>query len=292
MRGPDDDHDIALTGAAERLPKVKLHDALEALTLVALVMYGAVHFADAAFYARLGVSPDEVGLDYARTLAKVAVGFVLLAATVALLFVAGAHLAKDDHGRFRGLLRSLGALLVLWVGSVLLLTLLPPAPRWMVITASVGTIGLGAYLNEARRSRLLRWLGALDLTRALTLGAIGIVAVFGLAGLAGYRAAGHVRDGETPPCGCTKLFGHNLAMPWLSGSRGFMGIQVERAEVAWVNPRNHPAQTLPTDALYLGSADQMVALYDVSHEMTVRIPAQAVTVATEPARITWRESTS
>jgi hypothetical protein len=294
MRGPDDEHDIALTAgpdAGEPARRLTLHDALEALTLAALLVYGAVHFADYAFYARLGVSPDEVGLDYARTLAKVAIGFVLLAATVALLLTAGAHVAaKDDDGGSRGLLPWLGAMLAPWVGSVLLLTLLPPFPRWMIIAASFAVIGLGAYLNEERRAQLLQRLWALDLARKLTLGAIGIILVFGLAGLGGYHAAGYVQAGEPPPCGCSKLFGHNLAMPWLSGSRGFMGIQAERAEVTWVNPRNHPAHALPTDALYLGSADQMVALYDVSRAMTVRIPAQAVTVATEPTRLAWGES--
>jgi hypothetical protein len=291
MRGPDDDHDIALTGAAERLPTIKLHDALEALTLAALVVYGAVHFADYTFYARLGVSPEEVGLDYAGTLAKVAVGFVLLAATVALLFAAGARLATENgHGRFRGRLDWLGAMLALAVGQGLLLTLLPPVPRVVVFAASGAIMGLGVCLDEARRERALRWLWRLDLSHKLMLGATAIVVVFGLAGVAGYRAAENVRDGGTPPCGCTKLFGHNLAMPWLSGSRGFMGIQAERAEIAWVNPRNHRADPLPTDALYLGSADQMVALYDVARAVTVRIPAQAVTVATEPLRTPWRES--
>jgi hypothetical protein len=294
MRGPDGEHDITLAGAPDagvRLPKVKLHDALEALTLAALVVYGAVHFADYAFYARLGVSPEDVGLDYARTLAKVAIGFVLLAATVALLLTAGAQLAaKDDHGRMRGLLGWLGGMLALGMGSVLLLTLLPPVPRLLVFAVSGGIIVLGAYLDEARRVRLLRWAWTLDLSRKLMLGATGLVLIFGLAGVGGYHAAGYVRAGETPPCGCTKLFGHNVALPWLSGSRGFMGVQAERAEVAWVNPANHPAHALPTDALYLGSADEMVALYDVARAMTVRIPAQSVTVATEPAAITWRES--
>ena len=58
-------------------------------TLVAVVIYGAVRFADTAFYARLGTSPSAVGLTYAETLSRVAGSIVLFIAVVALLFLLG-----------------------------------------------------------------------------------------------------------------------------------------------------------------------------------------------------------
>jgi hypothetical protein len=270
-------------GAERERGRFGPRDALELLTVLALVVYGAVHFGEYAFYARLGASPDDVGLDYTHTLGRVAVGFGLLAGTVMFLLAAGALMGSKRDDVAGSLFEFVVCAPAVLVGYILLATLLPPLPRWTIWVAVVAVIALGAVLEATYRSgALARWLRTFDLRHAIVLGAIGLVASFGLAGAAGYHAAGYVLAGEDLPCGCSKIFGINVALPWVNGSRGFMGIQAERAQVSWVGPQ-HPDTRRPRRALYLGTADGLVALYDVDLGRTVRIPAQAISFSTEGA---------
>jgi hypothetical protein len=120
--------------------------------------------------------------------------------------------------------------------------------------------------------------------------AVSIVIVFGLAGLIGYRAAGYVRDGKALPCGCSKLFGHNIALPWVSASQGFLGVQADKVDVAWVTKSDRPSAPLPENPIYLGTADGLVALYDPDRDMVVRLPASEIAIGVEAKPLTWRES--
>jgi hypothetical protein len=277
-------------GASSDGSRLKAREVLEWLTGLALVVYGAVHFGDYAFYARLGVSPDDVGLDYARTLGKVAGGLVLLGATLALLIAAGARLSSTDEGSTRWWARLLVWPLALFVSFLLLATLLPPLPRWTLLIAGACLVRLGAFLDAKRRSEGLRSLVRdRDPMHLLAFGALGLIVTFAAFGIAGYRAAGYVRGGKELPCGCTNMFGLNVALPWVSGSRGFMGVEAQTAYVWWADGGRGRRPPLPEPAAYLGSADGLVVLYDVSRKATIRVPAQSVAFATEPRPIAWRE---
>jgi hypothetical protein len=264
--------------------RFQIRELLEALTAVALVVYGAVHFGQYAFYARLGVSPDAVGLDYGRTLGAVAVGLALFVAAIVFLLTAGA-LFTSNHGS--GLGRFVLGLVVGGVGAVLLRTLLPPLPNPGLAVSIMAATAAGAVLN-ANHVALRAWASGLGGRATLAIAAPAIVLAFGLAGLAGYHAAGYVYRGGELPCGCTPLFGRNITLPWVSGSRGFMGVEAERAEVEWVNP-SEPHGPLPADPIYLGTADNMVVLYDPTLHRAVRIPAQSISVETTPRVISWKE---
>lgn len=274
----------------EREPKREFPPSgtLEVLTLSALVIYGAVRFADAAFYARLGVSPDDVGLDYARTLGKVAAGVLLLLASVVLLAWSGWFASGSKPVRVR---------IPAWflagsTGVTLLGALLPPTPRWLLMLIA-GAIGvLGALLRDLyNEGRLHRWPRPGRAALAL-IAAVAIVVVFGLSGLIGYRAAEYVRDGKPLPCGCSKLFGHNVALPWVSASKGFLGVEADEVDVTWVTKSDRPSEPLPKHPIYLGTADGLVALYDADRDMVVRIPATEIAIGVEAKPLTWSEASN
>jgi hypothetical protein len=259
---------------------------VELLTLAALVIYGAVRFADSAFYARLGVTPDDVGLDYARTLGRVAGGIALLAATVAILMWAGSAFSKPGD-RF---VNTLGFFAGMAAGGALLKALLPPTSRLVVLALAVGLAGAGAVLGRQHANgRITRWVAKLTGPRQIVLAAVAIVAIFGYAGVTGYRAAGYVVDGRELPCGCSNLFGRNITLPWASASAGFLGVQADRASVKWISPSGHPRQVLPEAPIYLGAADEMIALYDPELHDVVRLPVSAVSVMLKPTTNMWSE---
>jgi hypothetical protein len=275
-------HEAARGGAS-------LKGVLEFLTVVALVVYAAVHFGDYTFYARLGVSPDEVGLDYARTLGKVAGGLVLLGAALALLIAAGARLSAADDDSTRRWAPYLAWPLALVTSGVLLATLLPPLPRWALWIGAACIVRLGVVLDAKRRSGELGDLvSKRDPMHLIAAGALGLIVIFGAFGIAGYRAAGYVRGGKEIPCGCSHILGLNVALPWVSGSRGFMGIEAPTAQVKWADDARGARPPLPEEAVYLGSADGLVVLYDPDRNRSIRVPAQSIAFSTGPTPIAWR----
>lgn len=58
---------------------------LAALTLIGLLAYGVIQLAYVQFYGRLGVDPDEVGLDYVHTLSQSVPTLAAILASFALL---------------------------------------------------------------------------------------------------------------------------------------------------------------------------------------------------------------
>jgi hypothetical protein len=119
---------------------------------------------------------------------------------------------------------------------------------------------------------------------------VGIVLLFGYAGITGYLAAGYVLDGKPLPCSCSKLFGHNIALPWVSGSEGFLGVQADEAEVRWATNSDRPRDALPRRPIYLGTADELVALYDPDRNAVVRVPVADVVLTVHPRRVSWEEA--
>jgi hypothetical protein len=269
--------------------KAWLTRAAEALPVLALVIYGAVRFGDSAFYARLGVSPDEVGLDYGRTLGRVAVGIALLAAAASLVAIAGGLLEGVEEWTPRVVVEGIFGVIAWLVGLIALRSVLPPMSPVLTAVCALLIFFAGYWLTPRYRSGdLARSLRGVDSIRALGIAAAFVIALFGLAGVAGYRAAGYIVDGRSLPCGCAHVLGRNLALPWVNGSEGFMGLEAEHATVSWVTTADRPRGALPQNAVLLGDDDGIVVLYDVDHEQAVRLPADDVSVRTDRRLITWR----
>jgi hypothetical protein len=90
------------------------------LAFFAIILFGAVRFANGAFYARLGLTPEDVGLNSAIILARSAMSVILLVASLILLgFLAYAVQRKSSLG-----LQLLGIPMA-YLGLILFRTLFP-----------------------------------------------------------------------------------------------------------------------------------------------------------------------
>jgi len=164
---------------------------LGAISLLAVIVYGAVRFADAAFYSRLGTSPSAVGLNYAETLSRVAGAMVLFVAVAVILLVVGNYAFRDGTPVSLGLLASLiaGAFCI-----SILRVLLPPSPGLGNFRVIPTLLALAIYFAGASPDLrpIVRARKALKTSRRVQAMCVAVVAVvvFGLAGLSGYRSAG------------------------------------------------------------------------------------------------------
>ena len=124
--------------------------------------------------------------------------------------------------------------------------------------------------------------------------ALAAAIVFGLAGIVGYASAARVMHGELLRCGCVQVAKHNISLPWLSGTPGFLAVRVQRAEVVWNTPPQHPPSwlSLPMSAMYLGQADGMIVVYDPAQARPLRFPVGSVLVRVDPRPATFSESSS
>jgi hypothetical protein len=81
------------------------------LAVLALLIYGAVRIANAAFYARLGVAPEEVGLSYSAILSR-AIGSIILLLTSIGLIVISIVVGADEEEKFWRYLTRLPAIAI------------------------------------------------------------------------------------------------------------------------------------------------------------------------------------
>jgi hypothetical protein len=282
-----------------------LKDVLGVLSVVGLVIYGSVRFADTAFYARLGTSPDDVGISYATTLSRVAGPVVLLAALVIALFFA-VQLEKEHSTGLRVL-----CLLVLGLAAVVTLgELIPATPRFRLVdinivpvVVTIVVVAVSAKWPPANSRRLRTALRPGTPQFWVVLGMTTVI-LFGLAGVTGYREAGYLRDsvpvvGISPlPCGCDAIFNHDVSLPWVSGTQGFYGVEATPVLVEWVGseppPRDLPPRSRPcpprveeynvnpvcAGAYELGESDGVVILFDPVTNTSVAVPTSSVILST------------
>jgi hypothetical protein len=263
------------------------------VTLSALAIYGAARFGDTAFYARLGTDPDTVGLNYGVTLARVATTVVVAGAGMLALFSFGRYLAKPkdekgSQGPWAKLVFNLSLVMAI-ILSFLLLLLIIPTPlvpivqvRILLAFALVGALYLAGYRYEgAHRKR-----GSFDPTRSIIAFAIAIVLLFGFAAITGYQSAGHIMRGQPLPCPCISFFGHNITLPWSSGTNGFLGIKAEMAKITWIGPGR---SSVPGFAILLGGSNGSVVLFDVNTQRTLIVPNADVIISPFSNLTGWNE---
>jgi hypothetical protein len=288
------------------------------LAFFAVVLFGAVRFADAAFFARLGLAPEDVGLSSAVIIARSTMSVVLLGASLILL---GFWMFAIER-RAKWWWPLLGTPMAC-VGLILFRSLFP-LPRFVLTDRDLwiynGSILVGGailgwrvarhdhvlqrgrgFANEAGSSSPERTIDsqapdtskpATDATSARTRViivelAFAVIILFGLAGILGYSSAAQVMDNQLLRCGCTSIAGREVSFPWMGGAVGFLAVRVQHAEVAWntnTPPKTPPdwLVSLPMDVMYLGQADGMIVVYDPVDDRPLRFPVGAVLVRVEP----------
>jgi len=255
-----------------------MQELLGAASLLAVVIYGAVRFADAAFYARLGTSPSAVGLSYAETLSRVAGAIVLFVAVVVLLLVLG------NSVRRRGNTPLWLIVLLIIIGNfctAIFSVLLPPSPivagyyviPYLLVVA-IFFAGFGSHhpliLRVRKAFNTSRRIQAISVSLA-------VVVVFGLAGLSGYRSAGDLIADRPIPCGCVHIWRWNVSFAWSSSGQGFLGVDAPLASVSSVKGIGNGVN-VPENAFYLGNSDGIVVLFDPQTDEIVNVPADAVVI--------------
>lgn len=258
------------------LRQVSGKDILGFLGVVGLAVYGSVRFADTVFYARLGTTPDSVGISYSETLSRVAGPVALLTALV---------LTTALCVRLKGSL-SLFLMCLMAAITVISLGVLLPLPQVRLFGRSLVPIILTLliiFLAAGKSTRYVAFKEGVQKDKRWLLVLLGfaLVIVFGLAGITGYREAGYLLgarwDAQTSPlpCGCVQYGGYDLSFPWLGGSQGFYGIEAQPVTVQWVGSGPKP-KALPETVFYLGESDGIDVLFDPGSNQSVSVPAISV----------------
>jgi hypothetical protein len=248
------------------------------LTALGLILYGILRLANAIFYERLGVKPEEVGLGYAETLSQSAVGVLVILALGFALFgfvilflgvVVPASLRemRDQSPRaptwFESLL--LVALLLTVIGGVTAHFVWGAQIYGDVTKAVFGAVGVLGWIHELWAERHARDLKRLARPALATI-AIAVASTVALILVGAWDDLRGVRAGQVRH---PTFFG----LPF--GSWG-----ADAARVDWV-AGNPPADFAHGRRclLYLGQANGTAVFYDARDEgRTIRLPAGDVVV--------------
>jgi hypothetical protein len=282
------------TGPAKVRGRADLQTWTGLVTLFALAIYGAARFGDTAFYARLGTDPDTVGLNYAITLSRVATTIAVASASVIALFLFGTLNArpKEDRGHQGPVSKTFyfAALVIAIILSTLLLVLIIP-PELISIVRIRGIVALVCSFGLLRAGYMWKKadlkVHSVNQTRSVIAIAMSVVVLFGAAALTGYHSAGYIMKDELLPCPCVSFLGHNITLPWSSGTNGFLGIKAERAEIQWIGPGR---RAVPSAAIFLGGSNSSVVLYDTSSGTVLIVPSSDVIVIPYSNLTGWNET--
>ncbi|HEU5160513.1 MAG TPA: hypothetical protein VFU43_26170 [Streptosporangiaceae bacterium] len=239
-----------------------------AVTLAAVVVFGALTVAYDKFYGELGLSPGDVGLQYGKTLGGTA-ATAIIAVTVVSALTATAIFLLEWHRVIRlkrwiwarpgRRLTGTGVLLVLvmiGVGAVAFATRLP-GPAVMVSIVALAVFLVHPAVEWERHSQRNTLAGVVACL-------VTVAALFnGLEEVANYYA-GQVKNGRW------------VEAPEFAGFNLF----VVRAMPVTVEPITTTAGSgldlRPGNYFYLGQANSMVVLYEQSRQAAVMLPATQV----------------
>jgi hypothetical protein len=264
------------------------------VTLFALAIYGAARFGDTAFYARLGTDPDTVGLNYGITLSRVATTIAVASASVLALFLFGTLSARPKEelghqGPFTRLFFAAALVIAFALSTLLLMLIIPPELIPMVrirgvlaLICSFGFLEAGHMWKKADLKA-----HSAQQTRSVIAIAIAVVVLFGAAAITGYHSAGYIMQDQLLPCPCVNVFGHNITLPWSSGTNGFLGIKAEKAKIQWIGTGR---SAVPESAIFLGSSNSSVVLYDTSTNRVLIVPSSDVIVIPLSNLTGWNET--
>ncbi|GHC33043.1 hypothetical protein [Streptomyces cinnamoneus] len=266
-------------------PKYSAASTVALVTLLGLLMYGVARFGNAAFCARLGISPDEIGVEPHLLLGKVAGTFVLFVLLIGLTALVIDWVYREEGGWWRVWLVGIpvGAALAF----LFLAFFVPGSNSWIVaicLTIIICLMQFGStFLGHFVKS-IEKWSSAArgNVFKVCVSGATVIVALFILAGVSGYRAAGYTSSGRDLPHFVSFYF-WRVDTKWLTGTPGFLGIHAKRATISWVSSTvsERVAQRLRRGPVFhLGTYQGVHYLYCRGIEGVIRFPASLVVIET------------
>jgi hypothetical protein len=285
------------------------------LAVAGLLLYGTVWSCYNSFYGTFGLEPEDVGVTYARTISRAAVGFLTLLLILGLvLFLLVNPLKSGEPGRRAS--AAAARWLAFAVVCIFILTvyfmsgLLPDSydrtgyhGRYTFLKATVllvlGSASLFSVILavfrptrwsqtiETARGRLWRApngsrpvLQDIAVRAAPAILAVVLVAFIGLPMAVGARLATNVKGGSL-------VAGYGII------PRLVLDIQVVPVEVTWIGTPK-PAE-LPSDStiVLLGQADGTTVLYESISRRVYRIPSSNLLLSSKPvgelppARAPW-----
>jgi hypothetical protein len=232
-----------------------LGEALSAVSLAGLILYGVALLGYRAFYGRFGIEPEEAGLGYNQILAQAAFGATFfLVVLLADDFFEGRLVEIVNRDRLR-------RVTALWavVFAVFLSLLANGGTRitiFVVLAMTAITVPL-LFLHSRFRERP-------DAVSA------GPILVFYLIMLI------------TAPL----LVGNQLASDYIAGQKetpfaivGLLHVNVKSVAVLWTGEDSPWTPTTEASFLYLGQSNGMAALYDTRSSKTYRVPIDSVAIS-------------
>jgi hypothetical protein len=221
---------------------------------VALVTYVLLSFVCSWYYAKLGVTPDEVGLDQATLLVRTAVGMagvVPFAAAFAAFCMAVGRLVRWLWAE----LSRLAAAVVAAIAMFFFLVIFSQPLDWLLVAGTVAA----AVARVANPRRLI--------------GLAGIIAIAVTAYFIVDQAHG---DAHLMASGQRPVDVLSERPPW----------DAAVVRVHWADPvaRHQPA--LPTCLLFLGESHGTSVFFDPDRERSLRLPTSMVAIEILPAALT------
>jgi hypothetical protein len=274
------------------------------LALAGLLLYGTVWSCYNSFYGTFGLEPEDVGVTYARTISRAAVGFLTLLLILGLvLFLLVNPLKIGEAGRraTSSAARWLAfAVVCIFVLTVYFMSgLLPDSydqtgyhGRYTFLKATVLLVLGSASLFSAILAvlRPTRWSRTIDLARgrlwrapngsrprlrdmaartAPAILAVVLVAFIGLPMVVGARLADNVKEGSL-------VAGYGII------PRLILDIQVIPVEVTWIGtPKPAELPSVSTMVL-LGQANGTTVLYESVSRRVYRVPSSNLLLSSKP----------
>jgi hypothetical protein len=258
--------------------------AVAVVPFLVAVAYAGLRFAYGSFYDQLGVAPEEVGLGQIELLVRsfglVVVVAILFGVFVALVVVPLLALTGATVGvaATDWMLRELPwwALLPLALVPLALFLLthgLVIAGLVCVLAVIVYVGAIGGYARgrgndlptgRALAAVLLSWMSRWGRPVALVSGALSLALVFALTLSLASTTGALVREGWAE---------RDWAVPW----------RADPATVYWIGPSPALDPVGGRCLMYLGQANSILVLYDVTARRSVRVPASQVLLAVDPA---------
>ncbi|MFI2076564.1 hypothetical protein [Streptomyces triculaminicus] len=258
--------------------------AVALATLLGLLLYGVARFGNAVFYARLGVSPDEIGVDPPLLLGRVAGTFVMITLISGLAVISYHWVWRDETPDWLSYI--VITIVTFGLSFLVMVVFVPRSTAWKVILlvcflAGVPTLSF-LITHSHRFAELWPQAARVSAFRISVVTAVSVTAIFALAGVSGYRAATYIEKGSELPHSVS--FGPwRIDNEWLGGIPGFLGINAKQAHIHWVSPtmKGEIRTRLQRGHIFhLGTNQGVHYLYESRSQDVMRVPVSLVAVDT------------
>jgi hypothetical protein len=274
------------------------------LAVAGLLLYGTVWSCYNSFYGTFGLEPEDVGVTYARTISRAAVGFLTLLLILGLVlfllinplksgeagrraspaaarwlafaivcifiltvyFMSGLLPDSYDQTGYHGRYTFLKATVLLVLGTASLLSVILAVLRPARWSRTIET-AWGRFWRAPNESRLILWDIAVRAAPAVI--AIVLVAFIGLPMVVGARLADNVKEGSL-------VAGYGII------PRLVLDIQVVPVEITWIGTPKPAEVRSDSKMVLLGQANGTTVLYESISRRVYRVPSSNLLLYSKP----------